>query len=1185
MNVNDAVRLVNSQSVDNNSFLFYNHNNKQTSTNTMSNLTEQQYSNSDILKAILKKGTTVEYYYNSIMLATDAEIKDEETKHEFLTSNACLQELRRIILHLHAIGHKNFRAVMDEFREGKYDHHDVIQRAQYTAKQVDMLKKVSHRVSYKQFTCLDCLRTKLKAHPRKKVGAHTTLSSPMATGHVDVFGPFLVPLHGKKRYVYVYICDDSSYMMDEWSTHHDSDQAGAAVQAWRCTANGAGWSMHKQHFDADAVFKAKEFQEVLHSMDIGTQYAPPGQHWVNGLIERFGQTISNNSMAMLRASGLPIKYYPFAFSYAIFLHNHLYIIPKTVGRNPEYWGKTPNDIIGLPYQGVTPAFGQAVMSRHSDPDSLGKLDDVGRLCAFLNIDQKSHNAKIMLHIKTGVVITSADIHIIDNLYAWTMTPIVQDNNLHVMGHDINLPREPDNSSTSENIKDMVQEAGIKLSPLPMPISKKARIEIDQQDNDNNRYNKSVSTNNYMRSLVPGTDLPIRPDDIMAACALTIATYYNNVEIATNKAMLLTPHIRKDTGLVINKQITSAYFTVNYCSVPSLIQCQYERGLSMDEVDQIISDARNHAANVLACEAYAVQPSGRHKAKLIDFGSGPTLVRIPTTLKQALQETPAALSSPSSPSMKDIFYPAWQREIASFVKHGSLGPPVSVLPEGMVPVKMKFIFDIKTSASQQYLKGKVRLVTKGFMTKYMIHYQETYSPTAHMESTKFVIYLIAVCNFHPFTIDIEVAFLNDPAITRVFFEDMPGLPDYDESKTQWREGLTNIYGNKDAGRLFWRNFVPRVKAAAYQSSINDCCLLWKRSSTGLLTVLVLHVDNVTGASEDPTELARLKASLQKHYTVTYENNIDQVLGMTIHKNSNGVTVIFPDGYYNDVAEQLGLTNLQPAKTMGDPAIRFQPNTTGKATPAMISMYRKLIGSLLFPSRWARPDQYNRVRDLAAFTSNPSFEHMDAAIRILRRGISTNRYGLAFSKPDFPIPKPLKFEIVGWSDADWCKEFDWKSVSGAVMRICFPSEIQYAVSTKDYTKLKHNCLSYQSRKQSDHVADSSMMSETVGGCVLMRGIMWLRDLLKETDLLADNSKGIMFNDNKGLIINLHNFRITTKMRHYARSIAFLIHEVENNRINPLWIPAISNVANQLTKNLSQTETDKQSQWLMAMAEWFL
>ena len=1229
--MSDTVRLVTSHAVENNSFILNSHNVKRSRYNTIKdNTTEPKYcqcececkrigfcgshlckatgsgprianssgaapsvnmmgaflvhhmqgvEHADATIAILKRGQTAESYYDSIALDVDIEMESRSVKPEFLTLNSCLQELRRLILNLHAIGHKNFRSVIDEFRAGKYDEHYIVISKQYTKQQVEMLKAVSHRVSYKQFACLDCLRTKLKAHPRKKVSTRPTLSSPMASGHVDVFGPFLVPLHGRKRYVYVYICDDSTYMLDEWSTYHDTDQAGAAVQAWRCLANGAGWSMHKQHFDADAVFKAKDFEETLNSMDIGTEYAPPGQHWVNGLIERFGQTVTNNAMAMLNASGLPAKYYPFAFSYSIFLHNHLYRIPKTVGRNPEYWGKTPNEIVGLPYKGPTPGFGQAVMARHSNPDILGKLDDVGRLCAFLNIDRKSHDAMIMLHIKTGVVITGADIHILPNIYAWTMKPIVREGNLHVMGRDIDLPRD---SATTPQATQEIREA---FGPEPPPITaaKRHRLVLDPEKGNANEQSIAYRT----RSLVPPTDLPQYPDNIMAGCAQAVTTYYAKADEATNNAVKIvqtsTPNIQKAKGVVVNNQVTSRYFQVNYCNIPELLNCQYERGLSMEEADQVILDARNNAANFLECEAYAIQPSGRHRSKLIDFGDGPTLVQIPSTLKKALEEGPAAPSSPSSPSMHEIFFPAWQKEIASFVKRGSLGPPVSVLPEGMVPVKMKFAFDIKTSASQHYLKGKVRLVSKGFMTRYMVHYRETYSPTAHIESTRFVIYLIVACNFTEFSIDIEVAYLNDPAITRVFYEDMPGLPGYDPNKMQWREGLTNIYGNKDAGRIFWRKFVPRLMEAGYQPTQSDPCLLWKRSATDQLSIIAIHVDNVTGASEDPNECAQLKESLQKHYTVTFENKIDKILGMTLHRNSNGNAVVFSDGYFNDAAEQLGLTNLKPARTMGDPSIRFQPNTIGKATEAMITLFRHLIGSMIFPGRMWRLDMYNRVRDLAAFNSNPSFEHIEAAIRILRRGMTTNRYGLVFAKPKLPVPKPLKFELVGWSDADWSKEFDWKSVSGTVMRICFPEEVQYAVKTKDYSQLVYNCIAYQSKKQSDHVADSSMMSETVAGCVMMRGMMWARGLLEEMQLLAENSKGIMFNDNKGLIVNLHNFRITTKMRHYGRSIAFLIHEVENGRISPIWIPAIKNLANQLTKNLPQTEMDQQSQWLMAYAEW--
>jgi hypothetical protein len=269
------------------------------------------------------------------------------------------------------------------------------------------------------------------------------------------------------------------------------------------------------------------------------------------------------------------------------------------------------------------------------------------------------------------------------------------------------------------------------------------------------------------------------------------------------------------------------------------------------------------------------------------------------------------------------------------------------------------------------------------------------------------------------------------------------------------------------------------------------------------------------------------------------------------------IMYGEGYYREVAEQLGLVNLTPANSMGDPKIHFTPNTTGKASKELVSFYRSLIGSMLFPSRMWRPDSANRVRALAAFTNNPSFEHVDAAIQVLRYCIRTETFGIKFSKPKLKVPTHLmsnnpgdvQLEVMLMTDADWNREFDRKSVSGTRMRVCTVMEMEHGLRTGEWPDF--NFFSWRSKKQADLVADSTVSAETAAACVGVRDLMWQRNVFQEIGVLARNSRGVLLSDNAGLVVNLHNNKITTSMRHYARNVAFLCHEVESSRLEPRWI----------------------------------
>ena len=175
--------------------------------------------------------------------------------------------------------------------------------------------------------------------------------------------------------------------------------------------------------DSDKIFKKAEFQEWLNTLNINTQYAPPGQHAVNGRIESLIKTIKGNAKSMLRASGLPIRYWFYAFMHSVFLHN--LARRKRTESNMYYKRLRPHEIFySSKWTGHLPVLGQLVLSRDPKANDKPTLSDRGRECAFLGIDVKSHWSFILLHLTTKQIIRSRDVIVVKNVYAWTKKLIV-----------------------------------------------------------------------------------------------------------------------------------------------------------------------------------------------------------------------------------------------------------------------------------------------------------------------------------------------------------------------------------------------------------------------------------------------------------------------------------------------------------------------------------------------------------------------------------------------------------------------------------------------------------------------------------------------------------------------------------------------------------------------------------------
>jgi hypothetical protein len=267
-------------------------------------------------------------------------------------------------------------------------------------------------------------------------------------------------------------------------------------------------------------------------------------------------------------------------------------------------------------------------------------------------------------------------------------------------------------------------------------------------------------------------------------------------------------------------------------------------------------------------------------------------------------------------------------------------------------------------------------------------------------------------------------------------------------------------------------------------------------------------------------------------------------------------------FQELAEELGLSNLQPKKEIGPRNVRYLPNTTGVAPKDMHSKYRTINGCFVWASRMWRADFLNKTRMLGSFLANPSFEHYDAAIWALEYGLTTSRWGLKFTFPAFPVPRPLKLQVLLYTDADWNKEWDCRSVSSWFMRLCLPEELEHAKKTGIWPV--HNFISAKSRKQAKLVADSTTTSETAALAEACKDLMWMRNMLEEADMLDDGPSPSLC-DNSGVVLNTNENRWPTPMRHHALKFAIIEDCLDNGVVQVFKIPTADNVSDMGTKDL--------------------
>ena len=99
-----------------------------------------------------------------------------------------------------------------------------------------------------------------------------------------------------------------------------------------------------------------------------------------------------------------------------------------------------------------------------------------------------------------------------------------------------------------------------------------------------------------------------------------------------------------------------------------------------------------------------------------------------------------------------------------------------LPANRQALKTRWIFAIKESQSRLTKRYKARLVTKGFMQRQGVDFEETYAPVASLVTFRFLLAIGVQWQMKPHQMDVKAAFLYGELEEEVYMEQPEGFVD-------------------------------------------------------------------------------------------------------------------------------------------------------------------------------------------------------------------------------------------------------------------------------------------------------------------------------------------------------------------------------------------------------------------------
>ena len=449
------------------------------------------------------------------------------------------------------------------------------------------------------------------------------------------------------------------------------------------------------------------------------------------------------------------------------------------------------------------------------------------------------------------------------------------------------------------------------------------------------------------------------------------------------------------------------------------------------------------------------------------------------------------------------------------------------PVGCNLLSTKWIFSYKRDSKGNVLKGKARLVARGFEQKHGIDYNETFAPVARMDSVRTLLAIAAAKGLSVGKFDVATAFLNGPIDGDVYIEPPEGVKLEPDQCLKLRKAL---YGLKQAPKVWNNHFNDVIKQMGFKPTVSDPCVY----QDGQQRYLTIYVDDGLVLAPSQRSFERVVEELNKWFETKHViSNV--FLGIQMEITQNRELHLCQSRYVNDILEAFNMVDCKPvSKPLADMKILFDKQEDEEVD----APYRSAIGMLSYLAMSTRPDIAFTASLLARFNNSPKRVHWAAVKRVMQYLKGTADVGLRF-------PKGNEITIEAYSDADWGGDLEKRhSTSGLLIKLC-------------------GCpIIFASRRQ-EGVSQSTAEAEFVAANDVTKELCWLIALLGE--LKISHKKAKLFIDNKSAIQMIKNHDITRRAKHIEIKYNLVRLKYEQGLFEVEHIDGQHQIADFLTKPL--------------------
>ncbi len=452
--------------------------------------------------------------------------------------------------------------------------------------------------------------------------------------------------------------------------------------------------------------------------------------------------------------------------------------------------------------------------------------------------------------------------------------------------------------------------------------------------------------------------------------------------------------------------------------------------------------------------------------------------------------------------------------------------------------------------------QARLNLHGGKQVYGMNYFETYTPVVTWFAIRLVIIFGIIFLWALRQVDFVMAYPQAPIEEDIYMEVPQGIDTATgNSKDMVLKLLKNIYGQKQAGRVWNSYLVEKLASIDFRPSLIDDCVFFRDD-----VIFMVYVDDGIFIGSDDAQLQAIVKEMQDlGLNIEDQGHPADYVGVNIKKLKDGSYEFTQRALIDSIISDVGLTD---SKTKPVPAkVSLQLHAFQDQPIFNLDFnYRSAVGKLNYLAQTTRPDIMYATHQIAKYSSDPREPHGEAILYPVWYLKKTPDIGIRF-KPNHE----KGFEC--YCDADfsgnWNKQFAHvdpstsKSRSGWIVfyagcPVCWASKLQSQVAL--------------STTEAEYIAMSQALRDVIP---VMNLIQEMREKGFQVICTLPSIYCKVFEDNSGALELARLPKLRPRTKHINVCYHHFREHVHKGLIKIFPISTKDQIAEALTKALAQND----------------